>query len=132
MYSLFKVDLALFQESFIFLLLEFSKPFIFYFTKLISRNFCLTIFQTKKFVKLTISKSFVAFTRFLSQSHSMKICKFFPHDFLKNFVKLTFSLKSYTVNQFDEKILQLGKISEITTRALCKSKFHIFLKNMMI
>ena len=35
--------------------------------------------------------------------------------FYKNFVKLTFSLKSYTVDQFDENILQWGKIYEITT-----------------
>ena len=34
--------------------------------------------------------------------------------FCKTSVKLTFSLKSYTVNQFDENIFHWGKISEIT------------------
>ena len=43
---------------------------------------------------------------------------FTPTIFCKNSVKSTFTLESYTVNQFDEKILQWGKISEITT--LCK------------
>ena len=51
--------------------------------------------------------------------HSVEISKFFPKVFCKNSVKLTFSLKSYTVHQFDEKSLQWGKISEITT--LCTS-----------
>ena len=40
----------------------------------------------------------------------------FPPRFLsKNFVKLNILLKSYTVNQFDEKIFAVGKISEIST-----------------
>ena len=44
------------------------------------------------------------------------MCEFFPHDFFcKNFVKLNILLKSYTVNQFDEKFSQWGKISEIST-----------------
>ena len=38
-----------------------------------------------------------------------------PRFFCKNSVKLTFSLKSYAVNQFDEKFFQWGKISENTT-----------------
>ena len=38
-----------------------------------------------------------------------------PTIFCKNSVKLTFSLKGYTVNQFDGKFLQWGKISEIST-----------------
>ena len=45
--------------------------------------------------------------------HSVEICKFSPTIFCKNSVKLTFSLKSYTVNQFDEKFLQWGKISKL-------------------
>ena len=44
-----------------------------------------------------------------------KFATFSPAIFCKNSVKSTFSLKSYTVNQFDEKILQWGKISEIFT-----------------
>ena len=44
-----------------------------------------------------------------------KFAKFSPTIFWKNSVKLTFSLKSYTADQFDEKFLQWGKISEITT-----------------
>ena len=47
-----------------------------------------------------------------------KFANFPPTIFCKNSVKLTFSLKSYTVNQFDEKILLWGKISEITTLCL--------------
>ena len=38
-----------------------------------------------------------------------------PRFFCKNSVKSTFSLKSYTVNQFDDKFSQWGKISEIST-----------------
>jgi len=38
-----------------------------------------------------------------------------PRFFCKNFVKSNILLKSYTVNQFDEKISQWGKISEIST-----------------
>ena len=37
------------------------------------------------------------------------------HLFIKNSIKLTFPQKSYTVDQFDEKFLLWGKISEITT-----------------
>ena len=48
----------------------------------------------------------------------------FPPIFCKSSVKLTFSLKSYTVNQFDEKFLQWGKIPEITT--VCCSHLKIF------
>ena len=43
-----------------------------------------------------------------------KFTNFSPTIFCKNSVKLTVSLKSYAVNQFDEKFLQWGKISEIT------------------
>ena len=39
--------------------------------------------------------------------HSVEICKFFPYDVLRKICQIkTFSLKSYTVNQFDEKFLQ--------------------------
>ena len=38
-----------------------------------------------------------------------------PQFFAKNSIKLTFSLKNYTVSQFDEKFFKWGKISEITT-----------------
>ena len=42
--------------------------------------------------------------------HSVEMCEFFPRDFFcKNFVKLNILLKSYTVNQFDEKLSQRGK-----------------------
>ena len=44
-----------------------------------------------------------------------KFANFSPTIFCKHSVKLTVSLKSYAVNQFDEKFLQWGKISEITT-----------------
>ena len=46
-----------------------------------------------------------------------KFANFSPTIFCKNSVKLTFSLKSYTsyVNQFDEKILKWGNISEVNT-----------------
>ena len=58
---------------------------------------------------------------FRVELHSVEICKIFPPTiFCKNSVKSTFSLKSYTVNQFDE-FLQWGKISEIST--LCNSTF---------
>ena len=61
---------------------------------------------------------------FRVELHSVEICKIFPPTiFCKNSVKSTFSLKSYTVNQFDEKILLWGKISEITT--LCYSTFPV-------
>ena len=55
----------------------------------------------------------------------MKIGKFSPAIFSKNSVKSTFSVKSYT--KVDEKILQWGKISEITTlHCALYSKFLIF------
>ena len=47
-----------------------------------------------------------------SQRGNLQI--FPPRFFCKNFVKLNISVKSYTVNQFDEKFSQWGKISEIS------------------
>ena len=44
-----------------------------------------------------------------------KFANFSPMIFCKNSVKLILSLKSYTENQFDEKFLHWGKISEIST-----------------
>ena len=44
-----------------------------------------------------------------------KIANFSPTIFCKNSVKLTFSLKSFTVNQFDEKIFKWRILYEITT-----------------
>ena len=59
-----------------------------------------------------------------------KFAKFSPQFFFcKNSVKLNFSLKSYTVNQFDEKIFQWGKISEIST--LCVMKNENFCENFV-
>ena len=64
-------------------------------------------------------------------------CAVYPTIFCKNSVKLTFPLKSYTVNQFDEKFLQWGKFSEITTlwvsiifhfSTLCKFSWISFLR----
>ena len=60
-----------------------------------------------------------------------KFANFSPTIYCKNSVKSSFSLKSYTLNQFDEKILQWGKTSEITTLCTVKiSKFfsHDFLQ----
>ena len=63
-----------------------------------------------------------------------------PRFFCKNFVKSNILLKSYTVNQFDEKISQWGKISEIFTlwSTNCKifSQFYLlretnFFSNIM-
>ena len=50
-----------------------------------------------------------------------------PRYFCKNFVKVTFSRNSFTVNQFDKKIFKWGKISEITT--LCCLHHSIFAWN---
>ena len=47
--------------------------------------------------------------------HSGNLKIFPPRFFCKNFVKVTFLLKSYTVNWFHEKFLKWGKISGITT-----------------
>ena len=61
-----------------------------------------------------IVKTMISYTQ--CGIHSVENCKIFsPTIFCKNSVKLTFSLKSYTVNQFDEKNFQWGKVSEITT-----------------
>ena len=60
----------------------------------------------------------------LCACHSVEIFKFPPTIFCKNSVKLTFSLKSYTVNQFDGKFLQWGKISEISTLS-CHAFFFV-------
>ena len=58
-----------------------------------------------------------------------KFANFPPTIFCKISVKWTFSLKSYTVNQFDEKIFQWGKISEIST--LCVMKNENFCENFV-
>ena len=54
------------------------------------------------------------------------MCEFFPHDFFcKNFVKLNILLKSYTVNQFDEKFSQWGKFLKFPHCAIEKMfDFH--------
>ena len=52
---------------------------------------------------------------FLRWDTVWKFANFSPTTFCENSVKLTFSLNSYTVNQFDEKCLQWGKITVITT-----------------
>ena len=70
---------------------------------LISRNFC------QKGVRV----NFRNFHTVLCAAQCVEICKVFPQDFCKNSVNLTFSLKSYTVNQFDEKFLQWGKITKL-------------------
>jgi len=60
----------------------------------------------------------VTISRKKVETHSVEICKFFLHDILQKFRQinfLTFSLKNYTVNQFDGKFLQWEKISEIST-----------------
>ena len=63
--------------------------------------------------------------------HSVEIWEFFPPQvFCKKSVKLTFSLKIYTVYRFDEKIFKWGKISEITT--LHTVEFTKFLYHLKI
>ena len=76
-------------------------------------------FFGKNFVKATVLlyKSLKSWFDkiFFWQDTVWKFANFSPTNFCKNSVKLTFSLKSYTINQFDENFLQWGKISEITT-----------------
>ena len=54
--------------------------------------------------------------------HSVEICKFFPHDF---FAKISSNqiFHYYTVNQFDEKFSQWGKISDIFTLCIMFLKY---------
>ena len=71
-------------------------------------------------VKMLISRNFCQKSVTVNLRHSVEICKFFPHDILQKFRQINFFTKELLpVNQFDEKILQWGKISEITT--LCSS-----------
>ena len=100
--------------------------------KLIWRNFCkrnrerrMRIFSCTTTVCKLIGYSPFQKLEMISRKKRNKHRKTVPHCgnlqifppgfFCKISVKLTFSLKSSTVNQFDEKILQWGKISEITT-----------------
>ena len=55
--------------------------------------------------------------------HSVEICKFSPTIFLQKFRQIKYFTKelSYTVNQFDEKFSQWGKMSEISTLTVCHS-----------
>ena len=73
----------------------------------------------KEVNKELISRNFLSVIPFYMQYFSTLWCgnfkNFPPRLFCKNFVKVIFSLKSYTVYQFDEKNLQWGKIFEITS-----------------
>ena len=62
-----------------------------------------------------------------------KFATFLPTIFCKNSVKSTFSLKkSYTVNQFDEKILLWEEISEITTLWVCEQNLTNSSSNQLL
>ena len=71
-----------------------------------------------KFQKIAKNREIKAMC--VAHSTVWKFGNFSPTIFLQKFRQINFftALKSYTVNQFDEKILQWGKIFEITT--LCE------------
>ena len=57
-----------------------------------------------------VRENFSFFHTVHSQCGNQK--KFSPRSFCKNVVKVTFSLKSFTLNQFDEKIFQVWENSQ--------------------
>ena len=106
--------------------------------KLIWRNFC-KISWGKNLQISTLCSGYTDFTwkQFWRKENMALIAQcgnlqfFSPTIYCKNSVKLTFSLKSYTVNQFDEKFFSGGKFPKFP-HCHCASPLGFYVKSIFL